>query len=293
MSFQWLQNALAASLAALMAAMACASPLGPDGVAGGYHPGKFTWFELATEDPAGAQAFYGAVFGWRFKPIEGALPSYALILSGDAKVGGMFRHARPQGASVGARWIGMMSLPDPAAAARYVQQQGGKILAAPSQLPGRGDYAVFRDPQGAVFAVLRASEGDPPDDPVEEGDFFWADLFSPQPEASAAFYAGLAGYEVTHGDVGWERKRWGLSAGGFARAGIVALGAGKTGPGWLPYVLVGDVPATLERVRRAGGRVVVRPRADLLDGNVAVIVDPLGGVVGIVDWPVRAGASKR
>ena len=55
-------------------ACASASALGPDG-AGPYLPGKFVWIDLATEDPARAREFYGAVFGWTFREAGG----YTLI----------------------------------------------------------------------------------------------------------------------------------------------------------------------------------------------------------------------
>jgi len=45
----------------------------------------------------------------------------------------------------------------------------------------------------------------------------------------------------------------------------------------------------------SGGRVVMAPRPDLLDGNVAVIADPRGGVIGIVNWhdeAPRPGAPR-
>jgi predicted enzyme related to lactoylglutathione lyase len=75
-----------------------------------------------------------------------------------------------------------------------------------------------------------------------------------------------------------------LASGGYARAGIAPLPAAVKQPGWLPYVLVDDVAGTLQRVRAAGGKVLVEPRAELLDGNLAVIADPRGGVLGIVNW---------
>jgi predicted enzyme related to lactoylglutathione lyase len=79
-------------------------------------------------------------------------------------------------------------------------------------------------------------------------------------------------------------KRAVLASGGYARAGIAPLPASVKQPGWLPYVLVNDVAATLAKVRAAGGRVLVEPRAELLDDNLAVIADPSGGVIGIVNW---------
>jgi predicted enzyme related to lactoylglutathione lyase len=62
-------------------------------------------------------------------------------------------------------------------------------------------------------------------------------------------------------------------------------------PAWLPYILVADVPATLERVRQAKGKVVMEPRATLLEGNLAVIADREGGVIGIVSW-IAPGATR-
>ena len=53
---------------------------------------------------------------------------------------------------------------------------------------------------------------------------------------------------------------------------------------WVPYVRVADVEATLERVVNGGGFAIVPPDPQLLDGNLAVFVDPNGGVTGIVKW---------
>lgn len=279
---------------ALWSAAALAGPLGPDGVAGRLLPGKFVWLDLATEDPASARAFYGAVFGWRFADAAGAPVPYALIENANGKVGGMFRHARPSGAAVGARWLPLVSVPDPAKAAQLVRERGGEVIVAPTFVPGRGTHAVFRDPEGAAFGVLAAQGGDPPDTPVEEDDVFWLDLFAPDPAKAAAFYADLAGYQVSVGEVAG-RERTLLATNGIARAGIARLREGAGRPAWLPYILVDDVPAALERVRKAGGRVVMEPRADLLDGRLAVIGDREGGVIGIVNWvddSATPGASR-
>jgi hypothetical protein len=277
---------------ALASACAMGSPLGPDGEPGRTHPGKFIWFDLATDDPAGARAFYGAVFGWQFLPVEKAPASYTLIERAGVKVGGMFRQARPAGAPVGSRWLALMSVADPAKTADQVRQRGGKVLVAPVTVAGRGTHAVFRDPQGAVFGVLASSDGDPPDDPVTDGEVFWLDLFTPEPSQAEAFYGALANYEIRESEIDAGHKRRILASEGIARAGIVALPADKAGPGWMPYILVDDVAATLNDVRGAGGHVVIEPRPELLDGNLAVISDPNGGVVGIVNWVDREDPKK-
>jgi len=267
----------------LLAFGAVASPLGPDGTPGQRLPGKFIWYDLATENPAGAMAFYGAVFGWKFHEVLQSRASYTMIENASGKVGGMFRHARPAGAKVGARWISLMSVRDVASTERTVREKGGQLVLAPAIVAGRGVHAVFRDPEGAVFGVLAAEGGDPPDTPVTDGDVFWLDLFTHDIAKAAAFYLAVAGYQVDVGEIAG-RDRTLLSTNGIARAGIAHLPAGADKPGWLPYILVDDVPGTLDRVRKAGGKVVMQPRADLLGGNLAVIADPDGGVLGIVNW---------
>ena len=273
-----------ALMVALHAVCAAAAPLGPDGTPGRYLPGKFIWFDLATEDPAGARAFYGAVFGWKFRDGGGGPEGYALIENGvHGKVGGIFRHMRPAGAKVGARWLSVIAVRDPARAASLARERGGSVLLAPKSVPGRGTHAVLRDPEGAAFGVLAAEGGDPPDTPVADGEVFWLDLFARDPAKAAAFYAELAGFDVDVGEVGG-RERTLLSTGGIARAGITPLRSADDRSGWLPYILVEDVPATLARARRAGGRVLLEPRAHVLGGNLAIIADPSGGAVGVVNW---------
>jgi len=268
---------------ALHVAVAAASPLGPDGTAGQSFPGKFIWYDLATENPEGARAFYGAVFGWKFREVPGAPASYTLIENASGKVGGLFRQARPQGAKAGSRWLSLMAVRDAEKAASFVKARGGEVLLAPRTVAGRGTHAVFRDPEGAVFGVLANEGGDPPDTPVDDGEVFWLDLFTHEPGKAATFYAALAGYDIEIGEVAG-RTRVLLSTNHVARAGLARLPADADKPGWLPYILVSDVPGTLERVRAAGGKVLMPPRRDLLDGNLAVIADPSGGMVGIVNW---------
>ena len=172
---------LAAFVLACAIAPAAAAPLGPDGTAGRALPGKFVWFDLATEDPGAARAFYGAVFGWRFRDAGTAAMPYTEIEHAGGKVGGLFRAQRPAAAAVGARWLSLVSVPDAAKAARYVREAGGQVVVPPRAVPGRGTHAVFRDPEGAVFGVLAAEGGDPPDSPVADGEVFWLDLFSRDP----------------------------------------------------------------------------------------------------------------
>jgi predicted enzyme related to lactoylglutathione lyase len=261
------------------------------GGAGQYLPGKFVWFDLVTDDLAAARRFYGAVFGWRFRTIGAPPASYALIEDAGRSIAGMFHHVPPPGATSAARWLALISVADPVQAVRYVEQRGGTVIAPMATIAGRGTHVLFRDPQGAVFGVLKAESGDPPDTPVADGDFFWLDLLARDPAQAAEFYRGLAGYDVSVREGGAGGPRLMLASGGYARAGIVPLPRSVRQPGWLPYILVDDVAGTLKKARAAGGKVLVEPRAELLDGNLAVIADLRGGVLGIVNWIPAPEAS--
>jgi len=271
----------------LLCAAAAAQPAptpGPQSQDGARRQGKFIWFELVTDNPEAARAFYPPVFGWSFRPVPGAPASYALIENGGDRVGGMFVQPRKDGVTRASRWLPVLSVSDAAAAARYAAQNGGSIVAPVATIPGRGTHALLRDPEGALFGVLRTERGDPADTPVEDGDFFWLDLLAKDPPRAAAFYRGLAGYHVGEREGPSGGNRLVLESQGFARGGVLPLPPGLAQSGWLPYVLVSDVAATLAKVAAAGGRVLVQPDPALLDGKLAVIADPGGGVLGIVDW---------
>lgn len=278
---------LLAAFVSLLCAAAAAQPApmpGPQSQDGARLPGKFIWFELVTDDPEAARAFYQSVFGWNFRPVPGAPASYTVIENGADRVGGMFTQPRKEGAARASRWLAVMSVADVAAAAQYATKSGGSVVAPVATVPGRGAHALLRDSGGALFAVLRTERGDPADTPVEDGDFFWLDLLAKDPRRAAAFYRGLAGYEVGERETDSGASRLVLESHGYARAGILPLPPRLAQSGWLPYVLVSDVAATLAKVATARGSVLVQPAPELLDGRLAVIADPVGGVLGIVDW---------
>lgn len=270
-------------LLALMTACATSPTVPPLGNGGPNLPGKFVWFDLVTDDLAATRGFYGAVFGWQFRD-AGSSSGYTIIQHAGRDIGGALRHEQAVGKTGGARWLALMSVADVEQALRRLESQGGKVVVPPKAVAGRGTQALVRDAEGATFGIVRSDSGDPADTPVADGDFFWADLLAREPARAAEFYRNLAGYESVAEQLGRGIDRVVLSSGGYARAGIAPLPAAVKQPGWLPYVLVADVAGTVKKAAAAGGKVLVAPRAELLDSNLAIIADPRGGVLGIVNW---------
>ena len=291
-------NSIRFTLCALTLALttpAWAAPQLPplnDPPSGIYLPGKFTWFDMATPAIDTHKEFYKSVFGWTYRSPARTDDGYTLILNRGRAIGGMFQYEPPGGEQDGAAWIVLMSVQNPDDAARVVKSAGGSVDIAPTAIPDRGRHALFRDPAGALFGVLKSDSGDPPDDEVEIGSFLWLDLFAREPESMIAFYRKLAPYQTEEREIADGLKRTLLIAHDMPRASIIPVDEEANRAAWVPYVRVENVEATLEKVVEGGGFAIIPPDERLLDGNVAVFVDPHGGVTGIVKWDYDQEAGR-
>jgi hypothetical protein len=160
-------------------------------------------------------------------------------------------------------------------------------LFEPHSIPDRGREAVFADPQGATFAVLASSSGDPPDVLAAPGEWIWSSLITSDPDANAAFYQALFDYEVFDLPADKGAQHLLLASDNYARASANTLPAREPTirPHWLNYVHVEDAVETAAKVVALGGRVLVEPRVDRHGGKVAVVADPQGARFGVLEWP--------
>jgi predicted enzyme related to lactoylglutathione lyase len=122
-------------------------------------PGALSWFELATRDTDGAAQFYGAVFGWRAEVQDMEGMQYTLFYAGDTNVAGMMPMGVEFPAEVPPHWMPYFGSGDADATAAKVQELGGTAMVPPTDIPGIGRFAVFVDPAGAHFAIIK---GQPP-----------------------------------------------------------------------------------------------------------------------------------
>jgi predicted enzyme related to lactoylglutathione lyase len=251
-------------------------------------PGRWVWADLVTSDVARAADFYGQVFGWTYETYGGKddRETYTLVLSRGLPIGGLVYDARAlQHGTPAARWIGLVSVDDPKAVASRVREHGGAIVYAPAPLGERGETGVFRDPEGTLFGVVNSKNGDPDDYLGDVGEWIWLDLWSNDVDKAAGFYKSVLGYETEPGaDLGDQRVGVRLMSGGYVRAGIMRKKDPGTASVWLPYVRVADAAQAAAAARAAGGQVVYGP-APLGRMQVAILADPTGAPVGIVQLP--------
>lgn len=278
----WL--ACAALFACALAAVAAPPPLPPLTTVSGSPrlPGKFVWADLVTDDALVAQKFYSALLGWKFYDYGG----YLVGMNDDRPLCGMFQRPRPKDHAAKPRWFGYMSVANVERAKKAVIQAGGKVLAEPKTMAKRGEQAVFADPEGAMFGVVKSSSGDPEDFLADPGDWIWIQLLSRDGRKAAEFYRAVGGYEIVENTKSNKLSDYVLTSEGYARATVRTLraDAGKVQPNWLPFVRVQSVSASVTKARQLGGKVLIEPKPELFDGTVAVIADPTGGAIGIMEW---------
>jgi predicted enzyme related to lactoylglutathione lyase len=272
---------------ALLATVASAGlPPITDPPTGEYRYGKFVWADLVTTDVAAARRFYGGLFGWAFAQIGTGRGSYTLAYQAGEPVAGMAEREPVPNQVRQSAWLALMSVSDVAAAARQVEEKGGRVLIPARQVDGRGDMAFVADPDGAPFFLVHSVSGDPADFLAGPGEWIWSMYQSPDATRAAAFYQDLAGYDVVADDRFPDTPHFFLVAQGFARASLAEIPAERSGlrPDWLHFVRVRDLRASLARVVELGGRLVVESSPELFDGRIAVIVDSVGAPLGLMEW---------
>jgi predicted enzyme related to lactoylglutathione lyase len=252
-----------------------------------HHVGKVIFLELVTPDLAAAKRFYAGLFGWTYRDLRAGGTEYATAFLEGRPVAGLIHREVPAGEHRQPAWLSFIAARDVDAARNITLEQGGKVLVEPHSIPHRGRQAVFADPQGAIFAVLASTSGDPPDVLAAPGEWIWSSLITRNPETAAAFYQMLFDYDVFDLPTDEGPQNLLLASENYARGSVNPPPENNpnTHPHWLNYVRVDDAVATTARLVALGGRVLVEPRLDRHGGKVAVVADPLGAPFGLLEWP--------
>ena len=192
------------------------------------------------------------------------------------------------------RWIGYVSVANVSQALAAVTGGGGRVLSTARDIANRGTQAIFSDPDGAMLGVMHSSSGDPGEYLPDPGDWTWAELLARDPRAAGTFYHSVFGYDIVPDSRTNRTDSFLLVSGGYSRASVIPVAARpKAHQAWLLFVRVLRVKDTVAQAVRLGGRVVVEPSDTPSNYWRAVIADPTGGHLGVVelDDPPTARAT--
>jgi predicted enzyme related to lactoylglutathione lyase len=242
-------------------------------------PGKFVWFEHISNDIPAARAFYDPLFHWHTESPPSGPQRFPTIMNGSHGIGA-YRDAldapRPY-------WLACLSVVDVDTAFDAALDAGACAIQAPADGPC-GRAATLADPGGAVFGLRVGNHADRPDiSPVPAGDWYWNELWTGDDMRALVFYQQAFGYTHDSLDLGTHGTYFILCKDGVARAGLMRSAEPRAPSMWLPYVTVHDCDATALHAHRLGGEVLSGPRNSPGLGRFAVLVDPVGAAVAIME----------
>jgi uncharacterized protein len=244
-----------------------------------YPAGVPCWTDVLVPDPAAAEDFYGDVFGWDFTGPTGNGYRVARIRGLDVVGLGRMQAAMPS-------WNTYIRVESVEAVSERAIEDGGSVLVEPFDALPAGRIAVIADPTQAVFAVWEAVDREGAQLINEPGTWQMSSLHTHEPEAAAAFYGAL---------FGWETEEYGGATlfrlpgyvGGRSRQPIppdvVAVMAPRelrVPPHWNVNLQVSDVDLTVEVAVTQGGKAIAPP-FDTPGFRNAVLQDPQGAAFSI------------
>ncbi|BHH82266.1 VOC family protein [Desulforhopalus sp. 52FAK] len=243
--------------------------------------GKFVWYDVFTDDLSGTATFYSELFGWSFQDLPASKTQVQTIVQDGVPIGNAIAVGKRQNKNSGSQWLSYMSVPDVDEAVQVVEDDHGTIHTAAKQLPDRGRVAVVRDPQGALFALLHSSTGDPKDEDLKYSAWLGSELWTTDMEKARIFYTNIAGYEeklvpLTCGDTYHFLMR-----DEEPRAGIAQIPWDDVDPIWIPYVGVESVATITSKAIELGATLIMEPDTAFPENEVAILADPSGAIFGI------------
>lgn len=245
--------------------------------------GKFVWYDLFTTDIESTSRFYEELFGWTFSDIVSDKKIVKTISRNGIPIANAVYLDSKSSKENESQWLSYVSVDDVDRTLMISKKNNGTIFKEAKDLPDRGRVAIVKDPEGALFAIVTTSEGDPPDRDFVQNHWMGSELWTTDLNASLAFYHLLLGYEQKLVGTDPDQKYCFLVRNGKARAGIVKIKWDHIKPNWLPYIAVKDVMLTVSKAEELGGNVLLSPDKSIRKGRVAIIADPSGAVFAVQD----------
>ena len=123
-------------------------------------PNTLCWNELATPDTAKAGEFYTGLFGWGKDVKEMGEMTYTSFINVERPAGGMYKPT-PERGEITPNWLAYFAVDDTDAKTSSAKDLGATIVVPPMDIPEVGRFAVFQDPQGAVFGIIKLLQPPP------------------------------------------------------------------------------------------------------------------------------------
>lgn len=244
-------------------------------------PGAPCWVDLFTSDPAGAEAFYGQLFGWTAEHSGPEYGGYVNFAKGGHAVAGAMANEPASG--MPDVWTVYLATGDIEATARAVDAHGGSVVVPPMQVMDMGSMAVFADVASVGIAAWQPGSHTGFGLLAVAGAPAWFELHTRDYAASVRFYQDVFGWDAHVASDAEDFRYTTLGQGDAQQAGIMdvsALPAEQFPSRWSVYFAADDADATAAQAVALGGSVVAAPQ-DSPFGRLATLADPTGATFKI------------
>ncbi|MBV9320937.1 MAG: VOC family protein [Mycobacterium sp.] len=239
------------------------------------------WIDLASSDVAGAQGFYGAVFGWTF---ESAGPEYGGYVNaakdGHPVAGLMAKNPEWQSPN---GWTTYFHTADINGTVSAVTAAGGSSCIEPMEVPAKGFMSMATDPAGAPFGLWQPLEHLGFEVIGEAGAPAWHQLTTRDYRSAVDFYREVLGWR-TELIADTDEFRYITAWFGDQQLLGVMDGAAvlpdSVPSNWTVFFGADDVDKTLHVIADSGGA-VLRPAEDTPYGRLAAATDPTGAIFNL------------
>jgi len=248
------------------------------------------WVDLQVDDPAKAQAFYEALFGWDTQVGPPEAGGYIMCEVQGRPVAGIGPKMGPP--ETPNAWTTYIASEGADETANKINAAGGMVLAPPFDVMDVGRMAVGVDPGGAVFGIWEAKAHSGMQLANEPGSVTWNENMSRDFDANKAFYNAVFGY--TYDDMSSDEfsyatfKTTGDGLGGIGDLGTAA--PAETPAHWRTYFAVEDTDDAIEAATKLGGQVVA-PAWDTPYGRMAIVCDDQGAIFALMSAPSEEAAE--
>jgi predicted enzyme related to lactoylglutathione lyase len=249
--------------------------------------GSPSWFELATSDQTGAEAFYAALFGWTVQrnPMgEGS--HYTMFQLGGRDVAAAYTLMPDQAAPP--KWDVYFKVDDIDAIAAKAATSGGSLLMPPFEVEDYLRMAVCADAENAAFSLHQPRQHAGAGAIRENNAICWVELATRDLARAEAFYTGLFGWNMSehHASPPSGYRLFGNGDGMLGGLLRMTEEWGEMLSHWSIYIQVEDVDAIVAHAETLGGKLCF-PAFDAPGvGRLARIEDPAGAgfyVIKFVD----------
>ncbi|MFE5742078.1 VOC family protein [Streptomyces celluloflavus] len=244
-------------------------------------PGAPCWVSLLAHGLTATQEFYGALFGWEYRPGPQHFGPYARAYLDGREVAGL--GGLPPDRRLPVAWTTYLASDDADTTAEQIRSCGGTVGVGPLDADDAGRMAIGSDPQGAIFGIWQGRSMTGTAVTGVPGTPVWNELVTRETSTVGAFYEHVFGYE-SEAVVSADFDYLTLYLKGRPVAGIHGVGNAlprDRGPHWMTYFAVSDTDAAARRVAELGGH-VLRPPRDSTHGRLATVADSEGAAFRII-----------